>query len=200
MLFHVFLCVNVSCVEKPVESVAKTNPANLQQENEFFQQEQPISSFLVCGIMSQFLIFVRSKQVSIVGSILTVECLKKLRFPGQMILIVCWSILLQALWSRQPQRIQKLGRLLELPQRWITLLPKRYRVCLNLWNLRRVRLRRLCTQEATCEGASCGSSHCAQGQSKAASAEGKEDAEVCSSEEDHHQEASTDHCSGEGRR
>ena len=50
---------------EPVESVLDLN----QQENEVLQREQPISSLLVCGIMSQFLIFVRSKQVSIVGSI-----------------------------------------------------------------------------------------------------------------------------------
>ena len=50
-------------VEEPVVDL------DFQRENEVLQQEQAISSVLICGIMSQFLIFVRSNQVSIVGSV-----------------------------------------------------------------------------------------------------------------------------------
>ena len=62
-----FFCASICFIcGEPVASVVDLN---CQQESEVFQQEQPISLILICGIMSQFLVFVRSNQVSIDGSI-----------------------------------------------------------------------------------------------------------------------------------
>ena len=61
-----FFCASMFIGGEPVEPFVKNR--NPQQENEVLQQRQPISSFLICGIMSQFVMFVRSNQVSIAGS------------------------------------------------------------------------------------------------------------------------------------